>query len=188
MIVYRPLKAIRLTCLDCSQSRKDVTECPCNGVASPLCNLYPYRFGKRPRTQPHQAVLACPTISKTCTVGPVRTDPGPESIKNTTPRRAIRKHCLDCAEGNAKYVLWCTCDGIHGTRCELWPHRFGARPATILERYGRGLVTPELMPPANVDLDQLPGTLAAAAAYLAECRRGKTRSRGPDRDIPPAPV
>jgi hypothetical protein len=37
MIVYRPLKAIRLTCLDCSQSRKDVTECPCNGVASPLC-------------------------------------------------------------------------------------------------------------------------------------------------------
>jgi len=167
MIVYRPLKAIRLKCLDCSESRKDVTECPCNGVASPLCNLYPYRFGKRPRTQPHQAVLACPTISETRTVGPVRTDPSPKSIKNTTPRRAIRKHCLDCAEGNAKYVLWCTCDGVHSSRCHLWPHRFGSKQATALVKYP-ALVTPEAMPPATTCLDDLPNNLPDAVAYLIE--------------------
>ena len=87
MIVYRPLKAIRLKCLDCSETRKDVTECPCNGVASPLCNLYPYRFGKRPRTQSQLAVLACPTILETRTAGQVQTHPSPKSIKNNDPLR-----------------------------------------------------------------------------------------------------
>jgi hypothetical protein len=113
MIVYRPLKAIRLKCLDCSELRKDVTECPCNGVESPLCNLHPYRFGKRPRSQSQQAVLEGPAISKTVTVSQSQTGPDPKSIKNPTPHRAIRKHCLDCADGNAKYVLWCPRDGTH---------------------------------------------------------------------------
>jgi hypothetical protein len=167
MIVYRPLKAIRLKCLDCSESRKDVTGCPCNGVKSPLCNLHPYRFGKRPRSRFHLAVLACPTISETRTVSAVQTDPSPKSIKNTTPRRAIREHCLDCARGNAKYILWCPCDGLHSSPCPLWPHRLGARRATALARYP-GLVTPEAMPPAAACLDDLPNSLPDAVAYLIE--------------------
>jgi len=46
MEVFRPLKAIRLKCLDCSNgSSHEVRFCP---VMS--CPLYPYRYGKRPAT------------------------------------------------------------------------------------------------------------------------------------------
>jgi len=86
VIIYRPLKAIRLKCLDCSETRKDVAECSCNGVESPLCDLYPYRFGRRPRSQSQQAVLEGPAISKTLTVSQSQTSPGPMSIKGTPPR------------------------------------------------------------------------------------------------------
>jgi len=107
--------------------------------------------------------------------------------KGLSPIRAIRRNCLDCSE-TPKVVLWCPCDGVHSSRCELWPYRFGVRPATILERYGRGLVTPELMPPANVELDQLPGTMAAAAAYLAQCAQREGEESRPDRGIATNPV
>ena len=41
----RPLKAIRLKCLDCSGgSPKEVRLCPAFG-----CPLWPYRMGKRPK-------------------------------------------------------------------------------------------------------------------------------------------
>jgi hypothetical protein len=45
-----PLKAIREHCLDCSQSYKDITWCPCDGIHSTWCSLWPYRFGIRPKT------------------------------------------------------------------------------------------------------------------------------------------
>ncbi len=55
-----PLKAIRAKCLDCSGgSATEARECPCKG-----CELYPYRFGKRPNSAPrvlseqHRAALA----------------------------------------------------------------------------------------------------------------------------------
>lgn len=47
MKVHRPLKAIRLFCLDCvGHSPKEVANC----TASSTCPLWPYRFGKRPDT------------------------------------------------------------------------------------------------------------------------------------------
>lgn len=44
MNIYRPLKAIRLNCLDCCcGSSNEVKLCPCED-----CPLWPYRFGHRP--------------------------------------------------------------------------------------------------------------------------------------------
>ena len=46
-----PLKSMRRKCLDCSAGdRKYVVYCPCDGVHSGWCDLWPYRFGKRPGT------------------------------------------------------------------------------------------------------------------------------------------
>ena len=45
-----PLKAIRQNCLDCSETVKYITYCPCDGLHSTLCALWPFRFGKRPAT------------------------------------------------------------------------------------------------------------------------------------------
>jgi len=44
--IHRPLKAIRLKCLDCMGGmHSEVKLCPI-----PECTLHPYRFGKRPET------------------------------------------------------------------------------------------------------------------------------------------
>jgi hypothetical protein len=75
--------------------------------------------------------------------------------RNLTNRR-LRGQCLDCCAGEPKGVTWCPCDGVHSTRCELWPFRFGMSPAKAAKRYGRHVVAPELMPPANANLDDLP--------------------------------
>ena len=71
------------------------------------------------------------------------------ALRTRTPLSAMRKNCVDCAGGNRKYVKFCTCDGLHSTRCEFWPYRFGNRPATIKDQR---LVTPERMPPADIPL------------------------------------
>jgi hypothetical protein len=83
------------------------------------------------------------------------------------PLKAIRQHCLDCSE-TVKYVTWCPCDGAHASRCHLWPFRFGSRPATFKRRHGPELLTPELMPGASVNLDDLPAAIDQAAAYLRQ--------------------
>ena len=75
----------------------------------------------------------------------------------------VRRNCLDCCCDDRKSVLWCTCDGLHSTRCEFWPFRFGVQPATFRARWGDRLVTPEMMPPATVNLDNLPAKLRPAA-------------------------
>jgi hypothetical protein len=82
--------------------------------------------------------------------------------------KAIRRNCLECSGGNAKYVTWCPNDGLHSTRCEFWLFRFGIRPETAAQRYGAELVTPELMPIADVDLDSLPSSPNRAAERLAK--------------------
>ena len=43
-------KAVRAKCLDCGGSNKYVQFCPCDGVNSTYCPLWPFRFGKRPKT------------------------------------------------------------------------------------------------------------------------------------------
>ena len=45
-----PIKAIRKKCLDCSGTWKAVKYCPCDGLNSTRCELWPFRFGKRPQT------------------------------------------------------------------------------------------------------------------------------------------
>lgn len=46
MIINRPLKAIRLKCLDCCNDGYDAVKfCTVYG-----CTLWPYRFGKRPQS------------------------------------------------------------------------------------------------------------------------------------------
>jgi len=56
----------------------------------------------------------------------------------------VRRNCLECSGGSAKYVTWCPCDGLHSTRCEFWPFRFGSQPATFRAKYGDRLLAPEL--------------------------------------------
>ena len=72
------------------------------------------------------------------------------------PLRAIRAVCLDCCAGESKAVTFCTGDGLHSTRCAAWPFRFGIGADSAGRRYGKAIVTPELMPDANVSLDELP--------------------------------
>jgi len=48
---YLLLRAIRRYCLDCcNNNHKAVKYCPCDGVHSTWCPLWPYRFGMRPKT------------------------------------------------------------------------------------------------------------------------------------------
>ena len=87
--------------------------------------------------------------------------------------KAIRVSCIECCGGSPKSVTWCTLDGVHSTRCELWPYRFGCKPSSVKARYGPALVDPTMMPPANEEEDDLPTGMAAAAKLLAE-RAGMT--------------
>ena len=75
----------------------------------------------------------------------------------------VRRNCLECCGGWAKAVTWCSCDGVNSTRCEFWPFRFGQQPASFRKKYGDRLVTPKLMPPADVNIDDLPAALELAA-------------------------
>ena len=44
-----PIKSIRQKCLGCvGGSAKEVKLCPCDGIQSTPCPLFPFRFGKRP--------------------------------------------------------------------------------------------------------------------------------------------
>jgi hypothetical protein len=95
----------------------------------------------------------------------------------------VRKNCLECSGGSARYVTWCSADGLHSTRCEFWPFRFGSQPATFRHRLGDRLLTPVAMPPAGINLAELPASLEEAAtaaidvegycrsAEKAECSR-----------------
>jgi len=74
-------------------------------------------------------------------------------MKLHTPVITIRKHCLGCCNGSFKAVKYCTCDGITSTRCELWPYRFGMKPATAKKRYGARFVTPGALADAEVEIE-----------------------------------
>ena len=46
-----PLRAIRLNCLDCCNGSSSVVKyCTNDGVNSTRCPVWPFRFGKRPKT------------------------------------------------------------------------------------------------------------------------------------------
>ena len=76
-----------------------------------------------------------------------------------TPVKAIREYCRNCSE-TEKRVAWCPCDGLHSNWCPLWLYRFGIRPETASQKYGKYVVTPEMMPGADVSIDDLPANPA----------------------------
>ena len=76
-----------------------------------------------------------------------------------TPLKVIRQKCLDCSL-SFKMVAYCPANGVHSSRCSLWLYRFGMRPETAAEKYGRHVVTPRLMPDSSVCLDDLPANAA----------------------------
>ena len=82
--------------------------------------------------------------------------------------RVVRRNCLECSDGSAKAVVWCPCNGVASTRCEFWPYRFGLQPGTIRQKYGDRLLTPALMPSADVDLDLLPRAMVEASSELID--------------------
>jgi len=71
------------------------------------------------------------------------------------PLKAIRAKCLACI-GTHKGVRYCPGDGVHSTRCELWPFRFGIRPTTAAKKHGQQFVTPRDMPEADISVEDLP--------------------------------
>ena len=106
-------------------------------------------------------------MSQTASISskPTSTKKVPPTSHFFGPLRSIRLNCLDCA-GSPKSVLWCTCDGIHSTRCHIWQYRFGMRPKTVVQKYGPALVTPKLMPGEDVCEDDLPNGMEAATSFL----------------------
>jgi len=68
----------------------------------------------------------------------------------------VRRHCVECSGGLRRYVKYCPCDGVHSAWCEMWPFRFGMTPERAAKQYGEMFVTPEMMPGADVCVDDLP--------------------------------
>ena len=93
-----------------------------------------------------------------------------------TPIKAIREYCVDCSE-TAKTIAYCPCDGLHSTWCPLWVFRFGIRPETAAEKYGKHVVTPGLMPGANVNIDDLPANPVAWRPPCPESSRSQVAVR-----------
>ena len=132
--VFPPLKAIRKNCLDCSGgASKEVRNCEAMD-----CRLWAYRFGKRPGTAARK--YGGKVVETEGTI------PG--------PLRSIRRYCVDCAGESSHYARFCPCDGVHSTRCHVWPYRFGRRPGTVAERSGRNWITPGALPPPTVMLEE----------------------------------
>ncbi len=71
------------------------------------------------------------------------------------PLKAIRSACLECA-GTAKSVAYCPNDGVNSTLCPVWHYRFGKRPETVQLELGEAMLTPEMMPGPEVELESLP--------------------------------
>ena len=101
-----PLTAIRKNCLDCSAgSTKDVRFCEAK-----YCPVYPYRMGTNPKKEDNPDQESLEIIRE----------------KNLTPLKAIRKKCIDCMCGSYKEIR--LCGESVGTKCSLFPYRFGKNP------------------------------------------------------------
>ena len=96
-----------------------------------------------------------------------------------SPLVAIRAKCTDCSCGSARAIRFCTMDGVNSTWCDLWPFRFGLRPATARRRYGPQFVTPGVLPDASVNLDDCRAATADKVFRISQT--------APDREgaIPP---
>ena len=91
-----PLRAIRKYCLHCMGKNSNLVM----NCTSPLCSVFPYRFGSKP-------------------------EPNPTLV----PLKAIRQACLDCVGGHEAEARKCTRKYIDGHICVLHPYRMGHNPA-----------------------------------------------------------
>ncbi|MHC4620859.1 MAG: hypothetical protein ACYTEQ_24190 [Planctomycetota bacterium] len=66
--------------------------------------------------------------------------------KEASPMRAIRLKCMDCCGGSYTEVKYCPCDGVHSGLCSLWHLRFGYRPVTATQKFGKRFLDPGQMP------------------------------------------
>ncbi len=92
--------------------------------------------------------------------------------------KAVRRNCLECSGDSARQVLWCLCNGHTSTDCVFWPSRFGVRPETFISKHGPFLLMPEIMPGTDVDVEELPATVAGASEWLGE-RHPEVEWEGP---------
>ncbi len=111
-----PLRTIRDYCLRCAGFQTSlVRDCVIGN-----CPLYFYRFGVGFRSQKFPGSAEVP--------------PG----TRFSPMRAIRKHCLECMAGHPSQVAGCRGHGGDcqpgDPPCELYPFRFGKRPATVAKK------------------------------------------------------
>jgi len=72
------------------------------------------------------------------------------------PLHAIRAYCLDVPVDVPNTRLGALVMASTRRAAGVWLFRFGVRPETVLTKRGPQLVTPELMPSADVNLDDLP--------------------------------
>lgn len=70
--VPSPARLIREKCLDCNTTIKMVKYCPCDGIHSRRCSLWPYRFGRKPAS-----------VAKSKTLGPQFVNPKEMPEANT---------------------------------------------------------------------------------------------------------
>jgi len=82
------------------------------------------------------------------------------SVNNfPTGLRAIRLKCLDCCCDDRAAVRFCSCHGRDGSKCVLWPLRFGRKPTSPFLQKSLGpsaaiLLDPERMPPSSIPTDE----------------------------------
>lgn len=103
-----PLQAIRRHCVICSgDSQKAVRYCPCDGIHSSRCELWLYRFGKRPQSLDDQRIVlpACmpprdTSLEKVSDADLLPLPPGtkpPKRRRLTSERKAQLSAQLDAA-------------------------------------------------------------------------------------------
>lgn len=94
--------------------------------------------------------------------------PAPPIARAVSVMGAIKAHCLDCCGDDKAARNFCTCDGVHSTRCNLWLYRFGVKPNTFARRFGKWLVSPELMPDGDIPIEDLPKRVPQASQWVKE--------------------
>ena len=146
------LKAIRARCIDCQEFMADIKTCPFDGEQEPLCDLWPYRFGKNPKLQvaragqvpafclpagrhgrtpserQHEGAVIAAQGGKILAAGSGPPDRAADVRKLAAkanprgPRAAIRAHCVWCCANQPSEVRYCP-----SADCPLHEYRMGRR-------------------------------------------------------------
>ncbi len=123
-IVLTPRKAIRRKCVNCCcYNTAEVRRC-----MTTHCALWPYRIGYGAPETIIQQVVTGLTIRHTVWGNNTKWDSSKLIEMTLTPRKAIRRRCIDCCGYNTSDVRDCTL----GT-CPIWPYRMGYGSPQIIK-------------------------------------------------------